>query len=84
MYEGFSYRKYMTSKSMQSYWTCTLRGCKAKATMKPDGWFSLTKYTHNHEPNYEEMERKAIISEVGGGGDEKKEEKENFSNKGKL
>lgn len=54
----------MTSKSQQSYWTCTLRGCKAKATMKPDGWFSLTKYTHNHEPNYEEMQKKEIISEV--------------------
>ncbi|KAK6627190.1 hypothetical protein RUM43_002969 [Polyplax serrata] len=64
LYEGFSYRKYMTSKSRQSYWTCTLRGCKAKATLKPDGWFSLTKNTHNHEPNYEEMERKAIISEL--------------------
>ncbi|KAL0280508.1 UNVERIFIED_CONTAM: hypothetical protein PYX00_001776 [Menopon gallinae] len=54
----------MTSKSQQSYWTCTLRGCKAKATMKPNGFFSLTKYTHNHEPNYEEMQRKEIISEL--------------------
>lgn len=65
--EGFSYRKYMTSRgnSNNSYWTCTTRGCRAKGNLAPTGVFTLTKYDHTHGPDFKEMKKKVFVAKVG-------------------